>query len=95
MKIELSIKFFVENSSIIALCPDLNVSSFGNTIEEAEHSLKEALDLFFEGCESQNSIPDVLEESGFHLVNGSWINRKPIKTTKTIFQHTSGTVSYA
>ena len=36
MKIELHIDYFEEDSSIIALCPELQVSSFGDTLVEAE-----------------------------------------------------------
>jgi predicted RNase H-like HicB family nuclease len=65
------------------VCPELQVSSFGDTLEEAEKSLKEALDLFFEGCESMGTINEVLEESGFQKVGEKWVYRKPIKRKKT------------
>ncbi len=67
MNIELSIEYFEEDGAVVALCPELNVSSFGETVEEAEQSVKEALELFFEGCETQNTLHDVLEEAGFNI----------------------------
>jgi predicted RNase H-like HicB family nuclease len=64
MKIELHIEYFEEDGAIVALCPELQVSSFGATLKEAEKSVKEALDLFLEGCETLGTINEVLEESG-------------------------------
>ena len=37
-----------EGSGYVALCPDLDVSSQGDTVEEARANLVEALQLFFE-----------------------------------------------
>lgn len=95
MKIEFHINYFEEDGVIIALCPELQVSSFGDTLEEAENSIKEAIDLFFEGCESLGTLNEVLEESGFKKINDKWILRKPIKTTKTTLNRSAGTASYA
>lgn len=94
MKIELNIDYFEENNIIVALCPELQVSSFGDTLEEAEKSIKEALELFFEGCDSMGSTNDVLEESGYKKTVDKWILRKPIKTMKTTLQRSSGTTFY-
>ena len=37
-----------ENQGYVSLCPELDVASQGDTVEEAKSNLKEALDLFFE-----------------------------------------------
>ena len=37
-----------EGDGYVALCPEVDVASQGNTIEEARQSLREALELFFE-----------------------------------------------
>jgi predicted RNase H-like HicB family nuclease len=95
MKIELHIDYFEEDGLIVALSPELQVSSFGETLAEAEKSIKEALELFFEGCESLGTLNEVLEESGFKKIGDEWVLRKPIKTTKTTLQHTIGAASYA
>jgi predicted RNase H-like HicB family nuclease len=95
MKIELHIDYFEEDGVIVALSPELQVSSFGNTLVEAEKSIKEALELFFEGCESLGTLNEILEESGFKKIGDEWVLRKPIKTTKTTLQHAAGAVSYA
>ena len=37
-----------ENDGFVALCPELEVASQGNTVEEAKSNLQEAIELFFE-----------------------------------------------
>jgi predicted RNase H-like HicB family nuclease len=37
-----------ENDGFVALCPELDVASQGNSVEEAKLNLQEAIELFFE-----------------------------------------------
>ena len=37
-----------EGTGYIALCPELDIASQGDTVDEARNNLKEALELFFE-----------------------------------------------
>lgn len=37
-----------EGNRYVSLCPELDIASQGNTIEEARENLREALELFFE-----------------------------------------------
>jgi predicted RNase H-like HicB family nuclease len=79
MKISLRVSIFKEGDTYVALSPELNVSSFGETIEDAKRSVREALEAFIEQCESMGTLEDVLEESGFSKVNDAWASRKPIE----------------
>jgi len=78
MKILVKIEIFKEEDTYVALSPELNVSSFGETIEDAKKSLKEAIEAFVEECERMGTLEDVLEESGFTKINDSWKPRKPV-----------------
>lgn len=40
-----------EGDGYVALCPELDIASQGNTIEEARSNLVEALELFFEAAD--------------------------------------------
>jgi len=42
-----------EGSGFVALCPELDMASQGNTIEGARANLQEALELFFETASPQ------------------------------------------
>ena len=48
-----------ENDGYVSLCPELDIASQGNTIEEARYNLIEALELFFEEA-SEQEIKDRL-----------------------------------
>ena len=78
MNISARISIFKEADVYIALSPELNVSSFGDTIEDARESLKEAMEAFVEECQEMGTLEEVLEESGFSKINDSWKSRKPV-----------------
>jgi predicted RNase H-like HicB family nuclease len=44
-----------EGTGFVSLCPELDIASQGDTIEEARDNLREALELFFE-CASPTEI---------------------------------------
>lgn len=48
-----------EDGGYVALCPELDVASQGDTIESAKENLREALELFFE-CASPEEIHERL-----------------------------------
>jgi predicted RNase H-like HicB family nuclease len=77
-KISLKIEIFKEDDVYVALSPELNVSSFGDTIEDAKGSVKEAIEAFLDECERMGTLKDVLEESGFSKHDDSWESRKPV-----------------
>ena len=41
-----------EDKGYVALCPELDIASQGNTVEEARCNLTEALELFFETADA-------------------------------------------
>lgn len=53
-----------ENDGYVALCPELDVASQGDTIESARENLRDALELFFE-CASPDEIHERLGEDVF------------------------------
>jgi len=73
-------EFFREGDLYVGLASELNVSSFGETLDEAKRSLKEAVDGFLEECEAMGTLEDVIEESGFEKRGNQWLPRQPIAT---------------
>ena len=57
MKRQLTAIIEREGDGYVALCPELDIASQGETIEEARYNLREALELFFESA-SQEEIKD-------------------------------------
>lgn len=85
IKIVFRAEVFKEGDVYVALCPELNVSSFGDTVDEAKKSLLEAVEGVLEECERMDTVNEVLEESGFVNKNGTWVIREPIaKETMTV-----------
>lgn len=86
-QIQFTCQLFREGDQIVSLCPELNVSSFGDTSEEAEAALYEAVTLFLEECERMGTLDEVLEEAGYSLERRQipvpvekWIPPRPLKT---------------
>ena len=82
MEISAKIEIFKEGDVFVALSPELNVSSFGVTVQEAKNSIKEAIEAFIEECERMGTLEEVLEESGFSKIGDSWEPRKPVAEEK-------------
>ncbi len=53
-----------EGDGFVALCPDLDIASQGDSIETARENLREALELYFE-CASPNEVQQRLGEEVF------------------------------
>jgi predicted RNase H-like HicB family nuclease len=58
-------EFFKEGDLYVGLALALNVSSFGETMEEARRSLQEAVEAFAETCQAMGTFEEVMEESGY------------------------------
>jgi predicted RNase H-like HicB family nuclease len=78
MDLSIRVEIFKEDDLYVALSPELNVSSFGETIAEAKESIKEAIELFLEECQEMGTLNEVLEESGFLKVEDTWQSRRPV-----------------
>jgi predicted RNase H-like HicB family nuclease len=59
-------RVFKEGDVYVALCPELNVSSFGDDVESAAQSLQEAIEAFIETCKEMGTWDEVLEEAKRH-----------------------------
>jgi predicted RNase H-like HicB family nuclease len=71
-------EFFREGDLYVGFAPELSVSSFGETLEEAKRSLREAVEAFLEECEALGSLEEVLEEAGFVKQDDHWLPRQPV-----------------
>lgn len=62
---KLPIQIFKEDKWWIGWCPALDVSSSGDTPEDARAHLGEALSLFIESCIERGVLEEVLRDCGF------------------------------
>ena len=77
---------FEEERQYVAVCPELSVSSFGDSIEGAQESLREAVEAFIEGCQSLGTLEEVLQEAGFRREGATWVTREPTATKVLVAQ---------
>jgi predicted RNase H-like HicB family nuclease len=78
MYLPLKIEIFKESDVFVSISPQLNVSNFGDTVEEASASLREAIEAFVEECQAMGTLDEVLEEAGFNRKNEDWEPRRPV-----------------
>ncbi len=55
--------------SLVAYCPALDISSCGNTVEQAKTMLKTAVRLFIEEADKMGTLEDILEEANYKKGN--------------------------
>ena len=67
-KLQLQVQFTKEGETFIAYSPALDLSSCGGTFEEAQRNFEEAADIFFEECDADGTIIDVLKSLGWEQV---------------------------
>ena len=85
MNLSIRVEIFKEDDVYVALSPELNVSSFGETIDEAKESIREAIEGFLQECREMGSLNEVLEESGFLRVENNWQSRIPVAEENLAF----------
>ena len=78
MKLNFRIEIFKEGRQFVAVAPELNVSSFADTSEEAKSALREAVELFLEECKRMGTLDEVLSEAGFKSEDKSWKSADPV-----------------
>lgn len=72
---------FKEDETYVAYCPEVDVSSCGNSVEHAREMLKTAIRLFLEEAEKMGTFEDILEEARYRKdASGCWIPPKLVAT---------------
>ena len=73
-RIEFTSLIFKEGTAFVSYCPELSVSSCGDSVEAARTGLKTAVRLFLEESAKLGTLKTILEEEGFVPRNGTdWI----------------------
>ena len=63
MNLSIKIDIFKEDDVYVALSPELNVSSFGETIDGAKESIKEAIEAFLDECREMGTLTEITGNS--------------------------------
>ena len=83
ISIEYDTLIFKEDKAFVAYCPELDISSCGDSVENAKEMLNKAVKLFLEEAEKMGTLKDILEESKFTQdPSGHWTPPMLIATEK-------------
>lgn len=79
--IDYDVIIFKEYETYVAYCPELDVSSCGDTVEHAKDMLNAAMRLFLEEAEKIGTLRDILEEARYKKdASGRWLPPKLVAT---------------
>lgn len=68
---------FKEGNDFIAYCPELDISSCGDTVDQSKEMLKIAVRLFVEEAEKMGTLDDILDEAKYKKnIDGRWFPPK-------------------
>lgn len=63
-----------EGHHFLAYCPELVITGFGDSAEEARISLRAEIAAYLEDCESLGILDDVLIDAGFYDDDEVWMS---------------------
>ncbi len=79
--IEIDVLVFKEDDQFVAFCPELDISSCGDSIEHSKEMLVKAARLFIEESEKMGTLEDILAEAGYRKkMNGKWVRPEIVDT---------------
>lgn len=61
-----------EGKVFVSYCPELDLSSCGDSVDEARTNLRAAVRLFLEEAEKMGTLTTILEEAGFKKTTQGW-----------------------
>ena len=70
--ISFTVHVFKEGEVYVAYVPELDVSSCGDTPEEARKNIQEAAQAFLETSQEMGNLNQLLEEAGYELEGETW-----------------------
>ena len=71
-EISFTVHVFREAAAFVAHVPELDLSTCGDTAEEARRNVRDAVRGFLEAAEELGTLAEVLEESGYTRDGDGW-----------------------
>lgn len=72
LDITFTVHVFREGQAFVAHVPELDVSSCGDTPEDARRQIRDAVTSFLETAEEMGTLSDILEEAGYRRAGDGW-----------------------
>lgn len=80
--ISFTVHLFKEDGVFVAHAQELDVSSSGDTVEEARRNIKEAVEGFLKAAEEMGTLHEILEEAGYRLEAEHWVAPEFVSTDR-------------
>ena len=81
IRIDFDAVVFQEGKTYVAYSPKLDLSSCGNTIDEARNNLKKAVQLFLEEADKMGTLEEILKEAGYETKEANyWFSPRIVAT---------------
>lgn len=62
--------------SFQAVCPELLITAFGDTAEDARDGLRQQVADYLEDCDNLGVLDETLIDAGFYFEDGAWISNE-------------------
>ncbi len=76
MKLKLTEELWKEGNMYVSYCPELDIASCGENVDQAKKNLKEVILINLEEAKKLGTIDDLLQEAGFDEAQGILASRK-------------------
>jgi predicted RNase H-like HicB family nuclease len=81
--IEFDVIVFQEGKTYVAYCPELDLSSCGQDVENAKRNLRTAVGLFIQEAQKLGTLEDILKEGGYQRdSSGGWRSPRILATER-------------
>ncbi len=78
MKLKLTEELWKEGNMYVSYCPELDIASCGETVEQAKRNLKEVILINLEEAQKMGTLDVLLEEAGFDKAQDTLALRKEL-----------------
>jgi len=78
MKLKLTEELWKEGNMYVSYCPELDIPSCGETVDQAKKNLKEVILINLEKAQKLGSLDNLLQEAGFDKTQGVLTLRKEL-----------------
>jgi predicted RNase H-like HicB family nuclease len=78
MKLQLTEELWREGNMYVSYCPELDIASCGETVDQAKKNLKEVILINLEEAQKLGSLDSLLQEAGFDETQGVLTLRKEL-----------------
>jgi predicted RNase H-like HicB family nuclease len=78
MKLKLTEELWKEGNMYVSYCPELDIASCGETMEQAKKNLGEVIQINLEEAQKIGTLEDLLQEAGFDENQGIFFVRKEL-----------------